>query len=446
MGAGALAMTLEHDTPAEARTPFSVIAKGAAGSAGLKIVNLFFGLLATAFLGRVLMPQQYGFYAFASTVVTLLALPVQCGLPQLMTREIAKYHLVAQWGHIRGLLLRANQLVGLLGLCVVAALVLLLPALKRFVPAVDGTTFAWAIVLLPLIALNRVRGGALLGLRKVALGLLPDNGVRSVLFLAFIVAWRAFLPFGSATAMALQVAATLIAFLAGAVLLMYHLPKEVRSSRPAFESKSWFSAIIPLTLTDAVLIFNLQADLLLLGVLGNATEVGIYRAVTLVATQVTIGLTVANEALAPQVARLHQAKDRAGLQALLKRVLGWLTLSGVVLAGICILFGQEIIVIVFGKAYAGGATALAILACGALISVAAGTGAVLLNMSGHERDVLRIFAVSAVVNVAANIVMIPLLGMTGAAIATVGCQLFTNGLLVYFVRRRLGLSYWSAGL
>jgi len=445
MGAGALAMTLEGKTPSEARTPFSVIAKGAAGSAGLKIVNLFFGLLATAFLGRVLLPQQYGFYAFASTVVTLLAMPVQCGLPQLMTREIAKYQLAAQWGQIRGLLLRANQLVGLLGLCVVVALVLILPFLTRSVSAVDGTTFAWAIVLLPLIALNRVRGGALLGLRKVALGLLPDNGIRAVLFLAFIVAWHALLPFGSATAMALQVAATLIAFLAGAGLLMYHLPREVRSSGPAFESKSWFSAIIPLTLTDAVLIFNLQADLLLLGVLGNATEVGIYRAVTLVATQITIGLTVANEVLAPQVARLHQANDRAGLQALLKRVLGWLTLSGVVLAGICILFGQEIIVIVFGKAYAGGATALSILACGALVSVAAGTGAVLLNMSGHEKDVLRIFAVSAVANVAANIVMIPLLGMTGAALATVGCQLFTNGLLIYFVQRRLGLSYWSAG-
>jgi O-antigen/teichoic acid export membrane protein len=67
-------------------------------------------------------------------------------------------------------------------------------------------------------------------------------------------------------------------------------------------------------------------------------------------------------------------------------------------------------------------------------------------MSGHERDVLRIFAVSAVANVAANIVMIPLLGMTGAAIATVGCQVFTNGLLIYFVRRRLGLSYWSFGV
>jgi O-antigen/teichoic acid export membrane protein len=326
---------------------------------------------------------------------------------------------------------------------VVAVLVLALPFLKRSVPAVDGSTFAWAIVLLPLIALNRVRGGALLGLRKVALGLLPDNGIRAVLFLVFIVLWHWFLPFGSATAMALQVAATLIAFLAGAGLLMHHLPPEVRASDAAFESKSWLTAIIPLTLTDAVLIFNMQADLLLLGVLGNAADVGIYRAATLVATQVTIGLAVANEVLAPHVARLHQAGDRAGLQALLRQVLGWLALSGIILAGTCILAGQQILTVVFGHAYAGGAPALAILACGQLISVAAGTGAVLLNMSGHEKDVLRIFAISAFTNVAANVVMIPLLGLTGAALATTGCQLFTNGLLLYYVRHRLGVTYWT---
>ena len=75
--------------------------------------------------------------------------------------------------------------------------------------------------------------------------------------------------------------------------------------------------------------------------------------------------------------------------------------------------------------------------------MAAGTGAVLLNMSGHEKDVLRYFAISAFTNVAANVVMIPLLGLTGAALATTGCQLFTNGLLLYYVRHRLGVTYWT---
>jgi O-antigen/teichoic acid export membrane protein len=435
---------MQNDTPVSARPPFSVILKGAAGSAGLKGVNLLFGLLATAFLGRVLLPRQYGYYTFASTVVTLLALPVQAGLPQLMTREIAKYQLAGQWGHIRGLLLRANQLVAVLGLVVVAVLVLALPALTHFIPAVDRSTFIWAIVLMPLIALNRLRGGALIGLRKVVLGMLPDNGIRAVLFLVFIGLWYWLLPFNSAVAMALQVAATAIAFVAGAALLMRHLPPQVHGASAAFESKAWLAAIIPLTLTDALLIFNLQADLLVLGLFRDAADVGVYRAASLVALQVTVGLTVANEVLAPHIARLHQAGDRAGLQALLRQALGWLTLSGLVLAGVCMAGGREILVFVFGAAYAGGGTALAILAFGQFITVAAGTGSLLLNMTGHEKDVLRVFAISAVTNLGLNLALVPRFGLAGAAVATTVCQLVTNTLLIAYVHRRLGLSFWPA--
>lgn len=434
----------ENRVTAHARTPFAVILKGAAGSAVLKGTNLLFGLLATAFLGRVLMPTQYGYYAFASTVVTLLALPVQCGLPQLMTREIAKYQLTGKWGHIRGLLLRANQVSTILGIGMMIVLMLALPVLIRCVAAVDRATFIWAIVLLPLIALNRLRGGALIGLRKFVLGMLPDNGIRAVLFFAFIAAWYWFWPFNSAVAMALQVAATGVAFVAGAVLLMRHMPREVRTSPAVFETKSWLAAVIPLTLTDALLIFNLQADLLVLGLFNTAADVGIYRAAVLVAAQVTTGLTVANEVLAPHIARLHQAGDRAGLQALIRQARGWLVLSGLVLAGVCIFAGREILSFVFGGAYAGGALALAILAGGQLATVVAGTTAVLLNMSGNERDVLRVFALSAVINVVANFTLVPLMGMVGAAIATTCCQLVTNGLLLSFVHHRLGLEILPA--
>lgn len=430
------------DEPVDVRAPLSLLLKGAAGSAALKGLNLVLGLLATAFLGRILMPQQYGYYAFASTAVTLLAMPVQCGLPQLMTREIAKYQLAEQWGHIRGLLLRSNQLVVLMGLGIVVVLALALPTLAKSVPAVDKATFVWAIVLLPLIALNRLRGGALLGLRKVVLGLLPDNGIRAVLFLLFILVWHWLLPFHAATAMALQVAATLIAFVFGAALLMRHLPAKVRSATAAFETKAWLSAIIPLTLTDALLIFNMQADLLVLGVFRSAADVGIYRAATLVAIQASLGLAVASEVLAPHIARLYQAGDHAGLRQLVRHAQIGLVVTGALLASFCMIFGRDILAFVFGSAYASGATALAILAFGQFLAVAAGTGSVLLTMCGHEKDVLRVFAISAASNLAANIVLVPLFGMVGAACATTLCQLLTNAVLAHLVWRRLGMALW----
>lgn len=428
----------------DARTSLSVILKGAFGSAVLKGVNLVFGLAATAFLGRVLLPEQYGYYSFASTTVTLLSMPVQCGLPQLMTREIAKYQFSGQWGYIRGLLLRANQLVGVLGALTIAVLLLLLPLLARTVPAVEPKTFLWAIVLLPLIAFNRLRGGALIGFRQVVLGMLPDNGIRAVLFLVLIVAWHALLPFNSADALALQVAATVVAFLSGTLLLMRALPPAVRHADASFNTKVWVKAIIPLTLTDALLIFNLQADLLVLGIFRDAAAVGIYRAAALVAMQITIVVTIANEVLAPHIARLHEARDHKGLQNLLRHAFLWLVGTAALLTGGCLIGGREVLQLVFGSAYAGGADALAILACGQFIAATAGIGSVVLNMSGHEKDVLRIFTVSALSNLVANVVLVPRFGLSGAAFATAGCQLFTNALLLFFVRRRLGILLWPS--
>src|SRR5690554_7004830 len=41
--------------------------------------------------------------------------------------------------------------------------------------------------------------------------------------------------------------------------------------------RSWFKSIIPLSLLEGVLIINSQTDILMLGMLGNETEVGLYR-------------------------------------------------------------------------------------------------------------------------------------------------------------------------
>ena len=82
------------------------------------------------------------------------------------------------------------------------------------------------------------------------------------------------------------------------------------------------------------------------------------------------------------------------------------------------------------------------MAFGQFLAVAAGVGSVLLTMSGHEKDVLWIFALSATINLAANIVFVPIFGMVGAACATTFCQLVTNVILGQLVWRRLGLALW----
>jgi O-antigen/teichoic acid export membrane protein len=79
------------------------VLKRAAAFVALKFAGLAFGLATAAILGRLLRPEQYGLYLFALSTITLLALPVQVGLPQLLVREIAKNQLAEKWGLIRGI-------------------------------------------------------------------------------------------------------------------------------------------------------------------------------------------------------------------------------------------------------------------------------------------------------------------------------------------------------
>jgi O-antigen/teichoic acid export membrane protein len=80
--------------------------------------------------------------------------------------------------------------------------------------------------------------------------------------------------------------------------------------------------------------------------------------------------------------------------------------------------GGPILAIVFGTDFARGHASLAILCCAQLVSVAVGPVGPLLNMSGHERVTARSFAWSAAANVLLSALLIPALGMAGAAIAT----------------------------
>jgi len=62
----------------------------ALGSFALKATNALVGFLTTVLLARMLGAQGYGIYAYALSLITLLALPVAAGLPKLLIRETSQ--------------------------------------------------------------------------------------------------------------------------------------------------------------------------------------------------------------------------------------------------------------------------------------------------------------------------------------------------------------------
>lgn len=94
---------------------------------------------------------------------------------------------------------------------------------------------------------------------------------------------------------------------------------------------------------------------------------------------------------------------------------------------------------VYGAEYVEGTLPLAILTLGQLVNLGTGSSAYLLIMTGHQDTWLKISGSAFLLNLLLNWILIPVLGATGAAVATAiaVAVLFTTAL--FQVRRRLRL-------
>jgi O-antigen/teichoic acid export membrane protein len=91
----------------------------------------------------------------------------------------------------------------------------------------------------------------------------------------------------------------------------------------------------------------------------------------------------------------------------------------------------------FGSDFTVGSSALAILIVSQLLNVAAGPVGILLVMCGGERLAAVGVGCGVIANIALNAVLNPILGLTGAAIASLVSVACWNGLLILFSVRRL---------
>jgi len=415
--------------------------RSGAGSVVLKLTNIALGLALGIALARGLGPEGYGVYAFAFAVTTLLAIPVQLGLPTLLVREIARYHYRQDWGLMRGLLARADHVAVVVTLAVVpvAGVVAWLLLGDSETARLQLETFLWAFALVPLIALGNIRGAAIRGLGGVIQGQVPEIVMRPGLLMLFVAAaWYAEL-LSPVSAMALHVASGGLALLSGLYLLRGRLPAPSRGVQPGYDDAAWMRGLLPLSLMSGAKVIFDHTDIVMLGWLGTMEELGLYRVALQGSNLVAFGMLAVNMVVAPQFARLYEAGDTPKLQRLATlsaRVVFTLTLP----IGLgFIFFGEWILGFFFGTRFVESTTALSLLSAGQLLSTVMGSVVLLLTMSGHERYALRGQIMATGVNILLNGVLIPTYGIEGAAVATATSVVVWYALLRRSVRLCMGI-------
>lgn len=425
------------------RSGRAYIARGVVGTFGLKMGNMFLGLIIAILLARSLGVDGYGIYAYVVTVVGVLAIPTQMGLPELVLRQVAQYRARADWGLLRGLVRRANQVVlGAATVFLVTTACIAWSLRENF--SNEGLfAFLAALFLLPMLSLTAVRLAILRGLRHPVLGQLPEALIRplvfaSALLLVILVMGPEWLT--PVSAVGLSVAATVVAFVAGNVFLKTRMPTETKSVVAQYDVKAWTASAVPFMFIGGTYLLNTKIDIVMLGFFRSSTEVGVYAIAIKLATLVPIGIQSITMVVNAQFAH-HWSRDEVQR---VQKLATWAARAGLVLvipvALIFILGGDAVIVRIFGAEFLPGAVPLLILSIGWLAAACLGPVDPLLKMTGHEASAAWAIGYTTAFNIAANLVLIPIYGPAGAGIATALSLVLRKYAMLRYVWRNLGMN------
>ena len=423
--------------------------RGGVGSIAVKIASTLINVLLAIVLARLLGAEGFGVYSFIFAIVTIMAIPAQMGLPNLVVRETAKAQADGRWDVMKGLWRWASFLAFAISLVLIGAGVAAAWAFSSRLTPEGLAAFYWGLALVPLVALGNLRGAALRGLRHVVQGQLPEFLLRPAFLIGLVLLAHLGLADRALTAgdaMMLHAVASLLAFIIGAAMLLRARPAEL-SAEPAATThwRPWLAATLPLAMTQGMQLINQHIGVIMLGTMAGAAEAGFFRVAFQGGMLVAFGLTAINMVVVPHFARLHAMGDLARLQRLVTLGARAALLTALPIGLAYMFFGRQILALLFGEQFEGAYSALVLLTLGHFANAFAGSVGGLLNMTGHERDVFWAVALAGVANVVLAFLLVPVLGVEGAATANMASLVIWNTLLVLRSRQRLRIDSTAIG-
>jgi O-antigen/teichoic acid export membrane protein len=173
-------------------------------------------------------------------------------------------------------------------------------------------------------------------------------------------------------------------------------------------------------------------------------DLGVYASCVRVALVMVLFLTAVSYVFSPFVADLHARGERERLDELFKAITRW-TVAGTIPILVLMLVVPAAILQVFGgQTFTSGTTALRILVIGQAINVSVGAAGFVLIMAGRTGWDLTVYASSALLDLVLALILVPKLGIEGAAVAqavTIACS---NWFRLALVRRYVGIFPWDA--
>lgn len=419
----------------------AVFVHGAMRSMIVSILATGIGFLVTVVLAKTLGATQYGLYVYILSWLAVISLGGQLGFTPLLVRFVAAYTAREQWGRCRGILTHTTLVST--GTSIVISLIagaVVWMARSRF-EAENAWTFIFALPLIVLITVSALRAAALRALKRVVYSAVPESIIRPVLIASgvLISAYVVSGPVTARDALLVNILATFAVFLIGTFLLLRVMPPQVRAAKPEYAVAEWWRTSLPMFFSIGMRRILSQTDIILVGSLVGVKEAGIYAVASRLANFAILGKEAADSITAPLISEFYATEQRIQLSRLViisARAVTAFTLAASIML---LLFGTYILRY-FGSEFVAAFVPLLILLLGHLFKASFASAGFLLSMTGFQDYSASISIISAIINLVLNLVLIPLFGLTGAALATALTSAIWSIALMIYARKLLDIN------
>ena len=362
------------------------------------------------------------------------------GFHTAVIRFLPQYRTTGELADLRGIAITA-RLVAIVSASLLAAvgigfLILFGDRLESFyvIPLYLGA-FA-----LPMLALGDVLEGTARANSWPVQALSPTYLIRPVLILAVTMA-AVLMGMGAnaTTALGAALLATYATSLGQLLLISRRLRRRFETGPRRIRFGYWFRIALPIFLIEGFYFLLTNADVVMVGLFLDPGLVATYFAAAKTMALVHFVYFAVKAGMTPRFSVLVTEGDTDALARFAADTARWTFWPSLVLGGAVLALGPFLLSL-FGPAFVAGYPLMFILFAGIMAKAFIGPGEALLTMAGHQKVCALVYVAALVVNLGGNLILIPRIGIEGAAIATALAMATESLLLFLVIRQRMNIS------
>lgn len=411
----------------------------------IRIASAMLALASQVLLARWMGSFQFGIYIYVWTWVLMIGSVSDVGLSSAARRFIPEYTELKTPDLLRGFLAGSRWLAVAIAGTIGAAGAGLVTLLSPFIDHYTLVPLYLACLTVPVYALGQTQAGIAQSYNWPNLALMPFYIWRQgIITVAMGAAYLFGAPTDAITGIAIAVGTTWAVTLGQLLVLDRKLKKTVQAGAKRYEPRIWLATSLPILMVEFFYLLLTYVDILTLERFRTPEDVAVYYAGARILALVAFVYFAISGATTHKFTQYHVAGDKERLASFFAETVKWTFWPSLAACAIILALGKPLLSL-FGENFERGYAVMFILAVGMLARAAVGPAERLLNMLGERKQCALIYAGAFAINLVLCVLLIPHLGIEGAAVATTTALVVESIALYLVAKRRLGFHVFIMG-